>query len=106
MRRLLDDEEITRQLRDLPGWSDVVTEGHRALERRWTFAGFADLVAAVVDIADEAEQLDHHPDLDIRYRSLLARLSTHDLGGVSQLDIELAHRMERAARDHGSEDAR
>ena len=49
-----------------------------------------------------AEELDHHPDIDIRWRTLLFGLSTHSAGGVTQLDIELAHRIDAAATAHGA----
>ncbi|GAB3682069.1 hypothetical protein GCM10028814_19100 [Angustibacter aerolatus] len=46
----------------------------------------------VQELGLEAEQMDHHPDLDVRWRSVLVRCSTHSAGGVTQLDVELAHR--------------
>ncbi len=46
--------------------------------------------------------MNHHPDLDIRWRTLLVTVSTHDAGGVTQLDIELAHRMNEISRALGA----
>ena len=47
--------------------------------------------------------MDHHPDIDIRWRTVLFfLLSTHSVGGVSQLDIELAHRIDALAAAHGA----
>ena len=58
----------------------------------------------IVDaVADEAEQMNHHPDIDIRWRTTRWLLTTHDAGGLTQLDIELAHRISAAARAHGSD---
>ena len=53
------------------------------------------------DAADEAEQMNHHPDIDIRWRTTRWLLTTHDKGGLTQLDIELAHRISDLARNHG-----
>ena len=52
--------------------------------------------------ADPPEKKDHHPDIDIRWRKVLFTVSTHSAGGVTQLDIELAHRISSAAADHGA----
>jgi 4a-hydroxytetrahydrobiopterin dehydratase len=98
MRRLLDAEEITRQVADLPGWS--ATSG--TLTRTYEFADFPTLVRAVDAVAVEAEDLDHHPDLDIRYRTLHVACSTHDRGGITQLDVELAHRVHGVATGLGA----
>ena len=96
MARLLDDEEITRQLRDLPGW----TRDGATLRRELDAPDFARAIRLVVDVADEAEQMDHHPDIDIRWRTVRFACSTHSAGGITQLDVELAHRIEAAARRH------
>lgn len=90
MSRLLTDAEVTRQLSEIGPWA---REGD-ALRRTVECAGFPQAIALVVDVADEAEQLDHHPDIDIRWRTVTFVLSTHSAGGLTQLDIELAHRIE------------
>jgi 4a-hydroxytetrahydrobiopterin dehydratase len=46
--------------------------------------------------------MDHHPDIDIRWRTLHLTLSTHSAGGVTQLDIELAHRIDECCAQHGA----
>ena len=46
--------------------------------------------------------MDHHPDIDIRWRTSRFLLVTHSVGGVSQLDIELAHRIATLAAEHGA----
>jgi 4a-hydroxytetrahydrobiopterin dehydratase len=45
--------------------------------------------------------MNHHPDIDIRWRTTRWLLTTHDKGGLTQLDIELAHRISDLARNHG-----
>jgi 4a-hydroxytetrahydrobiopterin dehydratase len=87
--RLLDVEEVERQLADLPGWSSDGESLHTSLQ----FPTFPDAIAAVDAIAADAEQMDHHPDIDIRWRTLHLTLSTHSAGGITQLDIEMAHRI-------------
>ncbi len=97
MPRLLDTEEITRQLVDLPGWRLA----DRSLLRSISAADFPTAVRMVDDIATAAEDMDHHPDIDIRWRTLHLTLSTHSAGGVTQLDVEMAHRISAIAADHG-----
>ncbi len=99
MSRRLDGEEIARQLADLPGWAGDEVE----LARSYSFPEFLVLVRAVDEIAVVAEAMNHHPDLDIRWRTLRVVLSTHDAGGVTQLDIEMAHRIHEIAAGHGAQ---
>ncbi len=87
--RLLDGEEVERQLADLPGWTSDGQSLHTSLD----FPTFLDAIAAVDAIAADAEQMNHHPDIDIRWRTLRITLSTHSAGGITQLDIEMAHRI-------------
>ncbi len=89
MTRLLDEEEIARQIGDLPGWSGDRTH----VRRTYKATDFPAAILLVDEVARDAEELDHHPDIDIRWRSVTFVLSTHSAGGVTQLDIELAHRI-------------
>jgi 4a-hydroxytetrahydrobiopterin dehydratase len=96
--RLLTDEEISRQLADLTGWrrdGEAITASYDAPD-------FPAAVRLVVAAADEAEQMDHHPDIDLRWKVTHWRLSTHSAGGLTQLDIELAHRIAQAAARIGA----
>ncbi|MGZ4630896.1 MAG: 4a-hydroxytetrahydrobiopterin dehydratase [Oryzihumus sp.] len=93
MSRLLTSEEITRQLADLPGWAG---DG-QALTASYDAPDFPAAIRLVEEAADAAEQMNHHPDIDIRWKVTHWRLSTHSAGGVTQLDIELAHRISQAA---------
>ncbi|HYN28974.1 MAG TPA: 4a-hydroxytetrahydrobiopterin dehydratase [Dermatophilaceae bacterium] len=99
MSRRLTDEEIDRQLGDLPGWARRGEELVATLEA----PDFPAAIRIVVEVADEAEQMNHHPDIDIRWRRTSWALTTHDAGGLTQLDVELAHRISDAARRHGAE---
>ncbi len=92
--RALTDEEVRRQLGDLPDWrraGDTLVATFRAP----SFLAGIDLVRGA---ADEAEQMNHHPDIDVRWRTTHWLLTTHDAGGLTQLDIELAHRISDQAR--------
>ena len=95
MPRLLDDEEISRQLEALPSWSG----DNGGLRRTTEMADFPAAVRVVSHVAEVAEEMDHHPDIDIRWRTVHFTLATHSAGGVTQLDVELAHRIEEILRD-------
>jgi 4a-hydroxytetrahydrobiopterin dehydratase len=93
MSRLLTDEEIERQLGDLPGWTREGEEIRAAYEAPDFPAG----IRFVDEVATDAEDMQHHPDIDIRWRTVAFVLSTHSEGGLTQLDVELAHRISQAA---------
>ena len=98
MSRLLSDDEVRTQLAGLPGWvlaGDTITTTVEAPD-------FPAAIRLVTAVADEAEQMNHHPDIDIRWRTTRWVLTTHDAGGVTQLDLELAHRISAAARAEGA----
>lgn len=97
MSRLLTDDEVDTQLTDLPGWE----RRGNAIVTTIEAPDFPSAIAIVDDAADAAEQMNHHPDIDIRWRRTHWLLTTHDAGGVTQLDIELAHRIAEAASAHG-----
>jgi 4a-hydroxytetrahydrobiopterin dehydratase len=86
----LSDIAIQRELGTLPGWS----RRGGVLQKSFAFPTFMDAIAFVNRVAEAAEALDHHPDLDIRYNKVVAALSTHSAGGITQLDLDLAHRMD------------
>ncbi len=98
MARLLEADELTRQLVDLPGWAG---DGN-GIARTMRAPDFLTGVRIVAEVAEVAEQMDHHPDIDIRWRTLTFGLATHSAGGVTQLDVELAHRISAIAAEHGA----
>jgi 4a-hydroxytetrahydrobiopterin dehydratase len=93
MRTKLSDLEIRRALATLPGWS---RKGD-ALNKTYSFARFADGIRFVDQVADVADSMNHHPDIDIRYTNVTFTLSTHDAGGITQRDLDLAKAIEEAA---------
>ena len=90
----LPDLDIQRALGALPGWS----RRGDALVKTFTFERFADGIAFVTKVAPVADEMDHHPDIDIRYTKVLISLSTHSAGGITRLDLDLAERIERVAK--------
>ena len=90
MRDRLGAEELARALRDLPGWEGDTA----ALHRRVELPSFRAAVDAVVAVADVAEELDHHPDVDLRWRTVVLHLTTHSAGGVTEQDLALARRVD------------
>ncbi len=74
----------------LPAWS--VTDA--TLERDVTAGTFLAAIDWVVEIARAAETMDHHPDIDIRWRTLRLVLSTHDSGGITKRDVDLAQKID------------
>ncbi|MFS8477677.1 MAG: 4a-hydroxytetrahydrobiopterin dehydratase [Micromonosporaceae bacterium] len=91
MAELLDDVAVATALRDLDGWTGDATGITRTVE----MASFPAVIAAVVEIAKVAEDMDHHPDIDIRWRTLTLRCATHSAGGVTDRDIALANRVDQ-----------
>jgi 4a-hydroxytetrahydrobiopterin dehydratase len=88
-RDLLDDAAIDAALVDL-GWR----RDGAALVRDVRLPTFRDAIAFVGRVADIAEELDHHPDIDIRWRKVHLSVSTHDRGGITGMDLELARRVD------------
>ena len=86
----LSPDELAAALPGLPEWSG---DGD-GLRRTVQLPTFRDAVDAIVRIADVAEEMDHHPDVDLRWRTLHLRLATHSAGGVTALDLELARRID------------
>lgn len=89
----LSDIEIQRELGTLNGW----TRRGDAIVKSFAFESFPQSVAFVVRVGFVAEGLAHHPDLDIRYSKVGVLLSTHDAGGVTELDFRLAKALDAIA---------
>lgn len=87
---LLNADDRRDLITSLPSWSVTDT----TLERDVTADTFLAAIGWVVEIANAAEAADHHPDIDIRWRKLHLVLSTHDSGGLTQLDVDLAQRID------------
>jgi len=90
---ILSDDALRRALEGVPGWS-VAKDG---LTRTFRFASFGEAITFVNRTAEIAEELVHHPDLDIRYDKVRVAVTTHDAGGLTELDFRLASRLDQCA---------
>lgn len=90
MPRLLASDDLRTQLVGLPGWRVEDDKLVRTLE----LADFAAALDLVVAVGHEAEAMNHHPDVDLRYTRVRLALWTHVAGGITQYDVELAHRID------------
>jgi 4a-hydroxytetrahydrobiopterin dehydratase len=87
----LPQVEITEQLKQIPGWT---IEGGQ-LKRTYEFDNFVDAIAFVNRLVEPAEAAGHHPDLLISYNRVTVSLTTHDAGGITQKDFDLAKTISR-----------
>jgi 4a-hydroxytetrahydrobiopterin dehydratase len=86
----LTESEITSALHDLPGWS--VVEG--MIAKTYVFKTYKDGLVFAVAVGNWADSLNHHPDIIIGYQKVTISLTTHDLGGIGPLDVDLAREIE------------
>ena len=93
MTERLPDDEIAQWLGTRTGWERQGDEIRKRFER----VSFADAISFVVRIGFLAEAAKHHPDLDIRWRTVAVALTTHDAGGLTRRDLELAASIDEAA---------
>ncbi len=83
---VLTDEQVDAATETLDGWE----RADGALRRSVTFGSFLDGIEAVRRVAELAERSDHHPDIDIRWRTISFALVTHSEGGITDKDVALA----------------
>jgi len=89
----LDADQIRAALADVPGWA--VEEGK--LHREFRFSDFNEAFGFMARTALVAETMNHHPEWSNVYSRVRVHLTTHDVGGISQRDFDLAHAMNRIA---------
>lgn len=82
-------------LSKLKGWSDV--PGRDAITKKFVFKDFNEAFGFMTRVALVAEKMDHHPEWFNVYRTVDVTLATHDAGGVTNLDVQLAEAMDRLA---------
>jgi 4a-hydroxytetrahydrobiopterin dehydratase len=85
----LSTAQIAAITEDLPGWSLLEGKLHRAFR----FADFSEAFGFMSRVALAAEALDHHPEWSNVWNRVTINLTTHDIGGLSTLDAQLAHRI-------------
>ncbi len=92
MASLLSEHDLDRELLTVPSWKyDFKAKTIARLVKRPTFMDGIDFVR---DVAELAEDMNHHPDIDIRWTALNFTLSTHSAGGLTALDFELARQID------------
>jgi 4a-hydroxytetrahydrobiopterin dehydratase len=89
MAHVLSTEDLTTRLATLDGWSG----DDRSINRTVELPTFPAAIEVVDRVAEVAEGMEHHPDIDIRWRQLTFSCVTHSEGGVTDKDFELAHRI-------------
>lgn len=82
----LEDAAVGQALRRTPGWERAGS----VIQRTYRFKDFREALAFVNRVGDLAERAGHHPDIDIRYNAVTLGLTTHDAGGLSTKDFDLA----------------
>lgn len=91
----LDGAARSEALATVPGWHEV--DGRDAIHKTFTFKDFNEAFGFMARAALVAEKMDHHPEWFNVYRTVEVTLATHDAGGVTALDIDLAAAMDRFA---------
>lgn len=94
-RQKMDPDAVASAMAALPGWT-VSTDG-LSISRTFTFKNFSEAFAFMTRSALAAEKLDHHPDWSNVYKTVVVKLNTHDAGGLTALDFDLAAKMQRYA---------
>lgn len=90
----MPESDVTAAIAGLPGWSVV----RGKLHREYKFPGFAEAFGFMATAAPAIEKRDHHPEWSNVYNRVTVDLSTHDAGGITQLDVDLAKLLEGIAQ--------
>ena len=95
MAEKLADEERRKALSDLDGW--IMVDDRDAITKTFSFKDFNEAFGFMSRVALVAEKMNHHPEWFNVYRTVEVTLSTHDAGGLTELDVQLASAMDRIA---------
>jgi len=87
----LTDDEITSRLKTIHGW--LREEGF--IVKKWIFSDFIDAMTFINRVAFLAEKYAHHPEIYINYNRVVLKFTTHDAGGLSDLDFKLAEEINK-----------
>ncbi len=96
---VLDDSQLAAALADLPQWR---RQGDK-LVSEWRFADFVTAFSFMTAVAIQAERVNHHPEWSNVYSRVEIELTTHDSGGLTRYDIEMANLINKAAGRAGGE---
>tara|TARA_Y100001968_G_scaffold309423_1_gene329186 strand:- start:649 stop:933 length:285 start_codon:yes stop_codon:yes gene_type:complete len=83
---LLSEQELSLLKKDLSEWTLVENK----IIRKWKFKNFIDAFGFLTKVAIISESMNHHPEINNVYNDLTIKLTTHDAGGITNLDVELA----------------
>ena len=89
MQTLVKETYLIEALVELPDW----TRSANCIQSTFTFPSFRHAIAFVNKVADLAEEMDHHPEIEVHYKSVRLSLTTHSAGGLTMLDINEARRI-------------
>ena len=95
---MIDAQEAGQRLSSLSGWALE----NRGLVRKFSFAAFPDAVAFVVRLGFAAEAADHHPDIQVSYKTVTLTYTTHSVGGLTVNDFEGAEAAGKLAKELGA----
>ena len=89
-RTLLSEDEIAVRLAEIPKW----TREDKTVARTWKFQGFPAALAFINRVGEIAESINHHPDIFNSWATVRLTLTTHDKGGLTNLDFDLAKQID------------
>ncbi len=89
-RRVLSEDEIATRLGEVPRW----TREGAAITRTWKFDDFPPALAFINRVGEVAEAADHHPDIYNSWATVRLALTTHDAGGLTDRDFDVAKRID------------
>lgn len=90
-RKNLTAEEVETELANVTGWE----ASNDRLKKRFSFSNFAESLAFVNKLGEEAEAMDHHPDVKMGWGYAEIEITTHDRGGITDVDFALARKIDR-----------
>ena len=96
MSEKFTDTEVKEALSEMEGWSLV--EGRAAITKKFKFNDFPTTWNFMDDVAGYSDEISHHPEWTNIYNSVEIILSTHDVGGLTELDFDLAEFIDEAAK--------
>ncbi len=92
---ILNDSQVRQQLSDIPEW---FTSG-QYLSHTYQFSDFRQAIKFINSLVEPSEAIGHHPDISISYNKVTIHLTTHDAGGITQKDIDLAKQITRIVKN-------
>lgn len=95
-RERLTTTEIEKRIQELDGWA--VSDDALSITKTFKFGNFVEAFGFMTECAIHAEKLDHHPEWSNVYKTVKVLLTTHSSKGLTELDFDLAARMDKAAK--------